>query len=120
MRAPPPSTSIALHQAISTLAGLLLAAVYFALAGQGAWFDRLRPALWLAPLGLIFLHPRVLETALNWALTRLKRPPLRITLTVVDLARLLLTYGLVWLGFGLGFSALAAGLAPVASAQVPG
>ena len=112
-------TSIALHQAISTLAGLLLAAVYFALAGQGAWFDRLRPALWLAPLGLIFLHPRVLETALNWALTRLKRPPLRITLTVVDLARLLLTYGLVWLGFGLGFSALARGLAPVASAQVP-
>lgn len=112
-------TSIALHQAVSTLAGLLLAAVYFALAGHGAWFDRLRPALWLAPLGLIFLHPRILEATLNRALTWLKRPPLRITLTVADLARLLLAYGLVWLGFGLGFTALVRGLAPVAWSQAP-
>ncbi|WP_423224562.1 DUF2079 domain-containing protein [Candidatus Amarolinea aalborgensis] len=112
-------TSIALHQAISTLAGLLLAAVYFGLAGHGAWFDRLRLALWLAPLGLIFLHPRVLEATLNRVLTWLKRPPLRITLTVSDLARLLLAYGLVWLGFGLGFSALVRGLAPVAWTQTP-
>lgn len=112
-------TSIALHQAISTLAGLLLAAVYFALAGHSAWFDRLRLALWLAPLGLIFLHPRVLEATLNRVLTWLKRPPLRITLTVADLARLLLAYGLVWLGFGLGFSALVRGLAPVAWTQAP-
>lgn len=112
-------TSIALHQAISTLAGLLLAAIYFALAGHGAWFDRLRPALWLAPLGLIFLHPRVLEAVLNRALSWLKRPALRITLTITDLARLLLAYGLVWLGFGLGFSALVRGLTPVALAETP-
>jgi uncharacterized membrane protein len=112
-------TSIALHQAVSTLAGLLLAAIYFALAGHGAWFDRLRPALWLAPLGLIFLHPRVLEATLNRALTWLKRPALRITLTVADLARLLLAYSLVWLGFGLGFSALVRGLTPITPAQAP-
>ena len=112
-------TSIALHQAISTLAGLLLAAFYFALMGQGVWFDRLRPALWLAPLGLLGLHPRILETTLNWALARLKRPPLRIVLTLPDLARLFAAYLLVWIGFGLGFSALTRSLTPLTPAQIP-
>ena len=67
-------TSIVLHQAISTAAGIVLAALYFAVAGAGAWFAWLRPFLLLTPLGLLLLQPRILERLLNWALAKLHRP----------------------------------------------
>ena len=105
-------TSIVLHQAISIVVGVVLAAVYFAVAGQGEWLARLRPILLLAPLALAMLQPRLLEKALNWGLARLRRPPVQVTLTWRDIGVLALRYALVWLGMGASFAALVRGVVP--------
>jgi uncharacterized membrane protein len=116
-------SSIVLHQAISTAAGLALAAVYFAVAGQGAergeWFARFRPALWLVPLGLLLLQPRILERVLNWALGKLHREPLHITLTWGQVWVLLVRYLVVWVCTGLSYAALVRALVPFPLAAVP-
>ncbi len=112
-------TSIVLHQAIVTAGGLVLASLYFALAGQGEWFLRLRPFLLLVPFGLLLLQPRLLERILNWALARLGRAPLRITLTWGQIWVLLARYVVVWLGEGLSFAALVRALAPLPGSAVP-
>ena len=112
-------TSIVLHQAISTAAGVVLASVYFAVAGQQEWFVWLRPFLLLTPLGLLLLQPRVLERFLNWAMAKLHRPPLRVTLTWGQIWLLLLRYLLVWLAMGLSFAALVRALTPFGWDTVP-
>ncbi len=112
-------TSIILHQAISTAAGCVLAALYFAVVGQGQWFAWLRPALWLVPLGLLLLQPRLLERMLNWAMRKLRRPPVRVTLTWGQVWLLLLRYMVVWLALGLSFAALARALTPMSAALLP-
>jgi uncharacterized membrane protein YbhN (UPF0104 family) len=111
-------TSIALHQVLNMAAGLALAALYFALAGQGAWLDALRPILLLAPLGLLLCHPRLLESILNRLLALLKRPPIQVTLTWRQIGMLLLGYAATWLVMGSGFALLAAAVTPITAAQL--
>jgi glycosyltransferase 2 family protein len=111
-------TSIVLHQAISTAAGLVMAAIYFGIAGQGEWFVRLRPFLYAVPLGLLLLQPRLLERVLNWVMGKLGRPSLQVTLTWAQVWVLLLRYLIVWLGMGLSFVALVRALSPVTGDQV--
>jgi hypothetical protein len=108
--------SIVLHQALSTAVGLVLAAVYFAVAGRGALLDLVRPFLWLVPLGLLLCQPRVLEWGLNFILTRLKRPPVHVTLTWPQIWLILLGYLGVWLLMGSGFALLGASLTPITPA----
>ncbi|MCS6844623.1 MAG: hypothetical protein NZ528_09955 [Caldilineales bacterium] len=112
-------TSIALHQALSTAVGLVVAAVYFAAAGQGALLEAVRPALWLVPLGLVFCHPRLLEWLLNQALRLLRRPPVQVTLTWQQVAAALLGYLGVWLIMGGAFALLAASVTSVGRAEAP-
>jgi hypothetical protein len=109
--------SIALHQALSTAVGIVLAALYFALAGQGAWFDAVRPFLLLVPLGLLLCHPRLLEYTLNRLLLVLKRPAIRVTLTWRQIGLVLVGYAGVWLVMGSGFALLAATITPITAQQ---
>ena len=113
-------TSIVLHQAISTAAGLVLAALYFAFipSTQAPWSDWLRPFLLAVPLGLLLLQPRILERMLNWVLVKLGRTPLHITLTWGQVWLLLVRYGVVWLGMGLSFTALVRSLTPLPASAV--
>jgi hypothetical protein len=121
-------TSIVLHQAISTAAGLVLTALYFAVAGvrgnplQGVgaeWIARLRLLLLFVPLGLLLLQPHILERMLNQGMRRLGRPPLRVTFTWGQIWILLLRYAVVWLVMGLSFAALVRAMAPVTLDDVP-
>jgi hypothetical protein len=110
-------TSVALHQVLNMAAGLTLAALTFALAGQGAWLEALRPVLLLAPLGLLLCHPRLLERMLNWLLALLKRPAIQVTLTWRQIGLLLLGYAATWLVMGSGFALLAAAVTPITATQ---
>jgi hypothetical protein len=110
-------TSVALHQVLNMAAGLTLAALTFALAGQGAWLEALRPVLLLAPLGLLLCHPRLLERMLNWLLALLKRPAIQVTLTWRQIGLLLLGYAATWLVMGSGFALLAAAVTPITASQ---
>ncbi len=112
--------SIAVHQVILTATGLTLAALYFAVGGQGAWLSRMRPLLWFVPLSLFLLQPRLLEWSLNWLLVRLGRHPLRITLTWPGIWLLVLRYSVVWLAEGLSYAALVRAVAPYGWAALPG
>ena len=120
-------TSIVLHQAISTMAGLVLAAVYYGIVGYAPspvggetewsgigslWIARMRLLLLLVPLTLLLLQPRLLERILNWALAKVGRPPVKVTLTWGQIWVLLLRYLIVWLAMGLSFAAMTRALAP--------
>lgn len=105
-------TSIALHQLLSTLVGLALAAVYLAIAGQAAWLDAIRPALWLVPLGLLLCHPRLLQWALNQMLRMSKQPPVQVRLTAGQVGLAMAGYLTVWLLMGSSFTLLAAAVLP--------
>lgn len=109
--------SIAVHQVLNMAVGLVLAALYFALAGEAAWLKALRPFLLLAPLGLLLCHPRLLERILNSLLAAFKRPPVAVTLTWRQIALALLAYAGAWLVMGSGFASLAASITPVTPAQ---
>ena len=110
-------TSIALHQAFSTGVGLLVAALYLAVAGHGPVLDALRPALLLAPLGLLLCHPRVLQALLGWLTRRLNRPAPVVTLTLSQIVGLLFSYLIAWLLAGVAFALLIAALTPVSREQ---
>lgn len=109
--------SIALHQALGTAVGLVLAALYFAVAGKGVLLDAVRPFLWLIPLGLLLCNPRFLDWSLNTLLRIFKRPPIKVTLTWSQLAVILLGYLGVWLIMGSAFALLAASFTPVTPQQ---
>lgn len=110
--------SIALHQALSTAVGMVLAAVYFAVAGKGALLDAIRPFLWLIPLGLLLCNPRFLAWSLNTLLRLAKRPPIEVTLTWPQLGLILFGYLGVWLMMGSAFAVLAGSFTPVTPQQV--
>jgi glycosyltransferase 2 family protein len=112
-------SSIVLHQAISTAAGLVLAALYFATYGEAQWAVQFRPVLWLVPLGLLLLQPRILEWILNGILRRFHRPPLLVTLTWGQVWVLLGRYLVVWTLVGLSFAALIRALTPIVPQQLP-
>ena len=105
-------TSIVLHQVISTAVGVVLAACYFALFDDGEWLRYLRPALLIAPLGLLLLQPRLLDAVLNRLLRRMGRPAVRVTLSWRQIWLLIGRYFVVWTLMGLSFAALVRGLTP--------
>lgn len=109
--------SIGVHQVLATMVGLVLAAVYFAAAGQGAWLDAVRPMLWLAPLLLVLCSPPILRRSLNWLLGLLKRPAVEVTLTWGQIGLAMLGYAGVWLLMGGGFALLVASITPITAAQ---
>ena len=112
-------TSILVHQALSNLAGLLVAGAYFALTRQSDWLGRVGPFLALAPLALVAIHPAVLERIINFALVRLGRAPIRIGLTFPTLLLLLAGYAVTWLVYGTAFAALVRAVTPVGWTAAP-
>ena len=112
-------SSILIHQAISTAAGIVVAALYFAVADNSAWAATLRPFLFAVPLGLLLLQPRLLEKILNWVLARLHQPLLHVTLTWRRTWYFLLRYFVVWFLMGLSFAALVRALTPLEPGMLP-
>jgi hypothetical protein len=106
-------TSTVLHQVISTAAGIVLAACYFAVFEQGEWLRALRPLLLLAPFGLLLLQPRLLAVVLNWLLRKAGRPPIVVSLTWRQIWILIARYFVVWIAMGLSFAVLARAVTPL-------
>ena len=105
-------TSIVLFQVIMLLATVPILVVYF------VWIDTKSLAaqfvanvpsslLWLAliPIIAFLLRPQWLMQLLNWALARMKRPPLAVQLTSTRLLALLVIGILNWLLWGMVFAA---------------
>ncbi len=85
-------TSIVLSQALSALAGALLAAAAFAAYGSQDVVRQLLPILFILPIGLIVLQPRVVSAVLNWGLHLIGRQPITFDLTFRDLIIIFVFY----------------------------
>lgn len=106
-------TSIVITQALSALAGTLLAIAAFAASGSKDAVGQLLPILLIIPAGLIVLQPRLVETVLNWGLTRLGRQPVHFNLTFRDLAAIFVFYLLSYVFWGLALFLFANALTPL-------
>lgn len=112
------AVSVGMESVLVVLGGSIVASLSLI-----AW--RNPEALWiggalLATMLLLLLRPNDLFKLMNWALVRLKRQPLDIHLSSLDLLKLLWPYTLNWLLFGLISFALVASLYPTISpTQIP-
>lgn len=100
--------SLALYFETATVIGaaylIFLAAVI--LHGEKWPMSSLGQSGWLFPLlllGLVSLHPRVLQKILNWALMRFKREPLSLTISYLDILWILFVCIISWIVGGMGF-----------------
>jgi hypothetical protein len=102
-----------LTQALSALAGTLLAIAAFASSGSKDIVGQLLPLLLIIPAGLIVLQPRLVETVLNWGLTKIGRQPVHFNLTFRDLAAIFIFYLCSYLLWGLALFLFANALTPL-------
>lgn len=110
-------TSVVLYQAVLLLAVLPLAALYFGLSGNLGPLSEMvaetGPAMLLAlaagglvPVAIFLLRPGWLLGCINWALVKVGRVPLAVTLSSAGLLGLLLLAALNWLLWGVTFAAV--------------
>jgi uncharacterized membrane protein YbhN (UPF0104 family) len=94
-------TSIILCQALSALAGALLALAAFLAYGSQDVVRQLVPLLLILPAALIVLQPRFIGALLNWGLVRLGRKPINLSLSFRDLVAIFVFYLLSYVLWGL-------------------
>lgn len=85
-------TSVLICQAISMLAGVVVALAAFASLESSNVATQLAPLLILLPAALVVLQPRLIARVMNWGLTRLGRQPITLDLTFRDLATIFIFY----------------------------
>jgi len=106
-------TSIFLTQALSALAGVLLAVAAFAAKGSQDMVGQLLPLLLILPVGLVVLQPRLVSRVLNWGLARLGRPPISFDLSFRDLVAIFVFYLLSYVLWGAALFLFANALTPL-------
>ena len=77
---------------------------------------------WVVPLlflGLVFLHPRVLEKILNWALIHWKSEPISLSISYAHILWILFVCILSWVVGGIGFYLFINSVYPVTSEYIP-
>jgi glycosyltransferase 2 family protein len=76
--------------------------------GQSGWL------ILLFLLGLVFLHPSVLQKILNWVLVRLNREPISLSISYLDVLWILFICIVAWMVGGIGFYLFIDSVYPVA------
>jgi glycosyltransferase 2 family protein len=106
-------TSVIICQALSALAGALLAAAAFAAYGSQDVVRQLVPLLLILPIGLFVLQPRFVGAILNWGLKRLGRQTIDLNLSFRDLAAIFVFYLLSYILWGLALFFFTNALTPL-------
>lgn len=107
------AVSVVLAQALSTLSGLGIFGAYILVAGGQIGHMWGYSAGGLAVAGILVLHPRVLEWAINLALRAARREPIRVGFTFWQLLKITGLYLLSWCGYGLALYLFMTSLAPL-------
>jgi len=115
--------SLALYLEMVTMiaaAGLILLAALFVY--REIWlFYSWRQSGWLVLLfllGLVSLHPRLLQKILNWILGQFKKEPLSLSISYPDILWILFVCILSWIVGGIGFYLFIDSVYPVASQYI--
>lgn len=118
-------TSILIFQIVILIAAGPIAALYFGLYGNygllTSMLSKLTEALLfviLVPVIIFLARPDWLLNAANWGLNVLGRTPLLVTLSTLDLSKLLGIAIVHWLLWGLSFAALVFGMSPYSLNEV--
>jgi hypothetical protein len=106
-------TSLVLTQALSAMAGAMLALGAFAASGSKDALGQLVPLVMIIPIALIVLQPRLIEAVLNLGLTKIGRQPVHFNLTRADLAILFVLYLCSYSLWGLALFLFANALTPL-------
>ncbi len=125
IRAEATLTGVALYQALILLAVAPLAALYvYATGSLGMISELVQGATWwlvlagMTPVVIFLLRPQWLIEAINWALAKLGRETLPLSLTSARLLALLLVAIVNWLLWGASFAALTFGLSAFSPAEM--
>jgi uncharacterized membrane protein YbhN (UPF0104 family) len=113
------SISVALYFEMVTvlMAGGLIFLASLIFFGEIWEFYSWRQPGWLillSLLGLVFLHPSVLQKILNWVLVPLNREPVSLSISYLDVLSILFICIVAWLVGGLGFYLFVDSIYPVA------
>lgn len=111
--------SMVYEQALILLSAFLVAALSVPLWPPFEYKNLAALLVLLAPVGLLFLHPRIFSQLSNTLLLRFGRDPLEATLPFGRVLLLLLYFVGGWVLMGLAFAALVASLTPVSVEQLP-
>ncbi|NJP05724.1 MAG: hypothetical protein HC837_08945 [Chloroflexaceae bacterium] len=110
-------SSASIEQVLTLLGALALVAVtlpfWSATGDWPIWW------LWLLPIGLLLLHPRVLGTMLRWLAQRVKRPELAWQYTGYQIIALVLAYLGVMMLAGVALLAVLGGMTLVHMHDIP-
>ena len=110
--------SFALEMGINTISGLFIFIFSIPFFLKTDIFVKLLPLFVFIPIGLILMHPKIVNKALNFGLRILKKPKVKIKMRYVDLLKLVLLYSLFWLIMGLGFYLLINSVYPLAFSKI--
>jgi uncharacterized membrane protein YbhN (UPF0104 family) len=67
-------------------------------------------------LAFLFLHPKILEKVINWVLIRLRKEPIKLSISYPDILQILLVCLLSWGVGGVGFTLFVSSLWDISSA----
>jgi hypothetical protein len=115
----PTLTSIVISTVLSTLSGLLITGFYWLALNGMPGLTELSLVLTVIILGLVALHPAVMERVLNRGLTILGQPIISLQLSFGNILLLLALNGLSWLLYGLAFHQLVAAITPFPLSEIP-
>jgi hypothetical protein len=69
-----------------------------------------RALFYVIPLGLLVMHPLVLQRPVEFAARKLRRPKVELRASYVGLLGITICYAAVWIAFGIGLYCLSAGV----------
>lgn len=99
------SVSLVIEVGLNIVAGLLVAAVAIAFAGDLAIPGK--PLIILSiPIGLVVLHPRLFLPLVHWVMRRLRRPDIEFVWSAGEQYLLVFLYVISWVVYGAAFYAL--------------
>jgi uncharacterized membrane protein YbhN (UPF0104 family) len=98
--------TLVLANGLNLTAGSLFALICYLLTWDRSVSTNVRGLLLVIGVGLILTHPRLIETATNWALGRMKREPIQLMLRWRDTLIFVSLYIIGWVFYGSAFALL--------------
>lgn len=111
--------SIILEQAYPIISAGIVFAISLLFWDNSGSFIKIIPAVVMIPLFLVFIHPRPFLMILNPLLTRVRRGPIRVSLSFTSMLVLTLYYSIYWIITGLAFYLFIRSFYPISFSYIP-
>jgi len=96
-------TSVAIELGVNTIAGLIIFVIALPFFFRAEVITKIFPFIVLIPLGLIVIHPKVLNKIMNFGLKLFKKKRIKLHIRYKDMLLLIVLYSMFWLVAGFAF-----------------